>query len=303
MLDDSKVEQFVLLAKGARGRSVVETINRATSEPGLFGFSELLVVPSVKEIANGEHAAHFRLLEMFAYGTWPEYKLQAAQLPTLTSQQSMKLKQLTVVTLALAQKTIPYQLLQKELDIATVRELEDFLITECFYSYILKGKLDQKKACLQVHDVVGRDVRQEELLGLEQGLRTWLAAAQSLIGDIDGRVEAAATAAAAGKQRQQIDSAEVEDMRRTVKAELELKGGDMLLDDNAGGGYDLMDEDRMDRFGGGGPAPYLPGGSGAGASSGAHHGERHEGRGAAGEAARHAARSKKRMMRPAEGRH
>lgn len=47
-------------------------------------------------------------------------------------------------------QTIPYHLLQQQLDIATVRELEDFLITECFYDSILKGKLDQQQACLQV---------------------------------------------------------------------------------------------------------------------------------------------------------
>jgi len=31
-----------------------------------------------------------------------------------------------------------------------VRQLEDFIITECFYTNIIGGKLDQKKACLQV---------------------------------------------------------------------------------------------------------------------------------------------------------
>ncbi len=31
-----------------------------------------------------------------------------------------------------------------------MRELEDFLITECFYNSILKGKLDQRQRALQV---------------------------------------------------------------------------------------------------------------------------------------------------------
>jgi hypothetical protein len=37
-----------------------------------------------------------------------------------------------------------------QLDIPTVRELEDFIIAECFYTNVIKGKLDQKQRCLQV---------------------------------------------------------------------------------------------------------------------------------------------------------
>lgn len=47
-------------------------------------------------------------------------------------------------------QVIPYEALQQQLDIPTVRQLEDFIITEGFYTNIIAGKLDQKKACLQV---------------------------------------------------------------------------------------------------------------------------------------------------------
>jgi hypothetical protein len=29
---------------------------------------------------------------------------------------------------------LPYEVLQRELDISTVRDLEDFIITDCFYT-------------------------------------------------------------------------------------------------------------------------------------------------------------------------
>jgi hypothetical protein len=45
---------------------------------------------------------------------------------------------------------LQYADLQEQLDIATVRELEDFIITECFYNNILKAKLDQRQRALQV---------------------------------------------------------------------------------------------------------------------------------------------------------
>ena len=47
-------------------------------------------------------------------------------------------------------QVIPYEMLQRDLDIPTVRQLEDFIITECFYSNVIEGKLDQRKASLQV---------------------------------------------------------------------------------------------------------------------------------------------------------
>ena len=54
-----------------------------------------------------------------------------------------------------------------------MRELEDFLITDCFYTGIVRGKLDQKQRCLHVLEVVGRDVPREELGRTMQGLAAW----------------------------------------------------------------------------------------------------------------------------------
>lgn len=44
------LEQFVLLAKSAKGAAVVELINQALSAPGVFVFGELLEMPSVQEV-------------------------------------------------------------------------------------------------------------------------------------------------------------------------------------------------------------------------------------------------------------
>lgn len=50
MSDESKIQQYVLLAKGAKGRALEDLIVKATSEPGLFGYGELLEVPHVQEV-------------------------------------------------------------------------------------------------------------------------------------------------------------------------------------------------------------------------------------------------------------
>ena len=44
------LEQFCLLAKSARGRGLVDLIARATADPNLFAFGELLDVAQIKEV-------------------------------------------------------------------------------------------------------------------------------------------------------------------------------------------------------------------------------------------------------------
>jgi COP9 signalosome complex subunit 7 len=47
-------------------------------------------------------------------------------------------------------QTLTYSELTAQLGISSVRELEDLIITECFYKGIITGKLDQQRRCLQV---------------------------------------------------------------------------------------------------------------------------------------------------------
>lgn len=68
------LEQFLLLAKTARGPAVAELIKQALGAPGVYVFSELLETECVKEVASGPHANYVRLLEIFAFGTYADYK-------------------------------------------------------------------------------------------------------------------------------------------------------------------------------------------------------------------------------------
>jgi COP9 signalosome complex subunit 7 len=47
--ESAKIEQWLALAKGARGRAIADLIAKATAEPGLFGYAELLAAPSIQE--------------------------------------------------------------------------------------------------------------------------------------------------------------------------------------------------------------------------------------------------------------
>jgi len=140
------MEQFVLLSKSAKGAAAAELVKQALETPGVYVFSELMDMPSIKEL-SGDHKGYWELLNIFAYGTLKDYatkKALNAAVPDLTSGQRRKLQYLTIVTLSEREKCIPYQTLQQELEVSNVRELED-LIIEAIYAEIFQGKLDQSR--------------------------------------------------------------------------------------------------------------------------------------------------------------
>ena len=182
MAGDGKAEQYLLLAKNAKGLALVDLINKATAEPGVLSFGELLSLPATQEVRStstwaqtaapppparapdpsagllpadlasapgrpppqlraGEHQQMHSLLELFAYGTWDDYTgrrlvrlgaavgpppppphclppadcrcspccrsppprvraASAGKYPALSDQQQLKLKVLTIVTMA-----------------------------------------------------------------------------------------------------------------------------------------------------------------------------------------------------------
>ena len=61
----------------------------------------------------------------------------------------------------------------KQLELNNIRELEDFLISECFHSNLISGKLDQKKQCLYISHATARDVRPEQIQSVLNSLHGW----------------------------------------------------------------------------------------------------------------------------------
>ncbi|GAA6061965.1 hypothetical protein JCM10212_005209 [Sporobolomyces blumeae] len=155
----AKLEPFTLLAKSARGAGAANLVQQAISAPGVYVFSELLHLPGIKELAtNQQHAQHYRLLELFAYGTWADYTAKRDAFPALKPEQETKLKQLTILSLASEARNLTYSTLLTSLDVDSVPVLEDLLI-ESIYANIISGRLDQKNGRFEIMSCLGRDVR------------------------------------------------------------------------------------------------------------------------------------------------
>jgi hypothetical protein len=59
------VEQFVALAKSARGRAAAEIVTHATSHRSLFAFAEILAMPHILEVSPSEFSNACALFSAF----------------------------------------------------------------------------------------------------------------------------------------------------------------------------------------------------------------------------------------------
>ena len=70
------------------------------------------------------------------------------------------------------ERVLAYDHMQKQLDISSVRELED-LIIDSIYSNLITGKMNQSQGRLSVSSFIGRDVRMEEIGDIIQKLQAF----------------------------------------------------------------------------------------------------------------------------------
>ncbi|KAG2669184.1 hypothetical protein I3843_14G022500 [Carya illinoinensis] len=213
------IDHFVNQASALQGSALGPLVAEATSHPYLFAFSEILTVPSVLQVEGTTNSVYLDVLRLFAHGTWSDYKRISGHLPQLVPEQILKLKQLTVLTLAETNKVLPYDQLMKELDVTNVRELEDFLINECMYAGIVRGKLDQLRRCFEVQFAAGRDLRPGQLGSMIQTLSNWLATSDNLLLSIQEKIKWADSMSDLDKKHRK----EVEDRVEEVKKSLSLK--------------------------------------------------------------------------------
>ncbi|XP_042065443.1 COP9 signalosome complex subunit 7-like isoform X1 [Salvia splendens] len=238
------IDYFLKKASILQGSALSSLIVEATSHPSLFAFSEILAAPNVIELEGTENSAFLDVLRMFAYGTWSEYKITASRLPQLKPDQVLKLKQLTVLTLAETNKVLPYDTLMQELDVANVRQLEDFLINDCMYVGIVRGKLDQLRRCFEVQFAAGRDLRPGQLGGMIQTLSNWLSTSENLLVSIQEKIKWGDAMSEIDKKHAKEVEERAEEVKKTLslRADIDFRGHEEIFSEH--GGVMDFEEDR-----------------------------------------------------------
>lgn len=67
---------------------------------------------------------------------------------------------------------LPYSVLLEQLQMPTIRELED-LIIDAIYMEVIRGKLDQKGQQFEVEYTIGRDLEPGKIESLLTALQNW----------------------------------------------------------------------------------------------------------------------------------
>ncbi len=100
------------------------------------------------------------------------FLVNKSMFPQLNSNSIMKLRHLSIISLANKSRTISYETLSENLGIKNIRELED-LIIEAFYVDVIKGKLDQLNNQLEIEFAIGRDVTDQQIDEILSVLDNW----------------------------------------------------------------------------------------------------------------------------------
>ncbi|KAI9145525.1 hypothetical protein BKA69DRAFT_1121356 [Paraphysoderma sedebokerense] len=240
-----KLQQYLLLSKSAKGAAAVALINEVLGATGIYVFAELIEMPNIKELeSHPEHSVYFKLLQLFAYGTYQDYKGQQSSLPTLTENQLRKLQFLSIVTLSETSRTIPYNTLLSSLDLSNIRELED-LVIDAIYNDVFKGKLDQRKGHLEIEFAMGRDIRDEQMTRMMNVLASWTSNTTSALNAIDQKLTQIHQTLTSHKLKQEKLEEELEVKRKELKgSKKDLMGSSDDMDYDFNVGFGVSDDSK-----------------------------------------------------------
>ncbi|KAJ4404478.1 hypothetical protein N0V91_005822 [Didymella pomorum] len=232
------LEPFLALSKSATSpRAASDLVVQATSAPNTYVFAELLRTPNIQALRSSpEHAAYLTLLEIFAWGTWADYKSNSS-LPKLSAQQHQKLLLLSLLPLSHSHATLTYAALQSALDLPSARALEE-LITHAIYAGLLTATLDPAHSRVTVTSISPlRDLAPGSVPALQSTLATWSTRCDAALADLEAQVE-----------KVKGDAVQREKMRRKKERAIEVQTSDEKGAGKRGaemrGGYG--DEDAMD---------------------------------------------------------
>ncbi len=213
------LQPFIHIAtttKSPTHRFLSDLITRATSAAGTYVFTELLQSESIQSLraadVPAQYAAYLTLLEIFSWGTYEDYQsthsnacfskpaltyADTPDLPTLNEAQTLKLQQLSLLSIASPflpaksqEDTLTYPCLLSALRLTSAASLEH-LVTTCIYSNLLTARLSPASSPAIVHITSVaplRDLRPQSLPALLQILSTWSSRCDSVVTDLESTI-------------------------------------------------------------------------------------------------------------------
>ncbi|KAF2972407.1 hypothetical protein GQX73_g1186 [Xylaria multiplex] len=217
------LEPYLALSKSATApRAAADLITQATSNPNTYVFAELLQTPQIQALAQSpDYAPHLRLLEIFSYGTYANLT-STTNLPPLNDIQTLKLRQLSLLTLAKNPLNLTYAALQQSLSLDNARAVED-LVVSAIYAGLVDAQLDPRNVVVRISSVSPlRDLAPGSIPSTLNSLREWSGRCTSTLEDLESQITSIKAAAA---KRHSDKKASAEQEAALVEAEKNAEQG------------------------------------------------------------------------------
>ncbi|CAF2361428.1 unnamed protein product [Rotaria sp. Silwood2] len=235
-MSSAAAQQFLLLAKSVRGSSAVDLVTRVLEHQDIYGFNEFLRLESLVNSLKQDHPLVLSTLELFAYGTISDYELQRSRFLNLSPLARRKLQLLTLASLAIHARILPYELLLKQLQIESIRELED-LIIDGIYAQVIRGKLDQLNNRLNVEYAIARDVNSIAFNRMENMLDKWCLNCANLLNVLKHEAKIANEKKKKSVDEQDKYNKEMLSMIKIIDLQGQHSGGSSKRDNNENDNY------------------------------------------------------------------
>ncbi|KAI0433830.1 PCI domain-containing protein [Xylaria sp. FL1042] len=183
------LEPFLALSKSATvPRAAADLITQATSNANTYVFAELLQTPQIQALAQSpDHTSYLKLLEIFSYGTYANYT-STINLPPLNDAQSLKLRQLSLLTLAKDPHNLSYAALQQSLSLHDARAVENLVIS-AIYAGLVDAQLDPRNGFVRISSVSPlRDLASGSIPSMLNSLREWSGRCNSTLEDLEAQI-------------------------------------------------------------------------------------------------------------------
>ncbi|KAK8136824.1 hypothetical protein PG984_004764 [Apiospora sp. TS-2023a] len=213
------LEPFLALTKSAISpRAAADLVTRATSTPNTYVFAELLQSPQIQALPQTpEYASYYTLLEIFSYGTYSDYSA-AQNLPALNEQQVLKLRQLSLLTLAKNPHNLSYASLQSALGLNDARALEDLVIS-AIYADLITAQLDPHNQVVHISSVSPlRDLAPNSIPAMLASLQEWSDRCTSTLAGLEAQIAAIKDTAAQKHSEKKAWASKTEDLIEDEKS-------------------------------------------------------------------------------------
>ncbi|KAI1421855.1 PCI domain-containing protein [Xylaria sp. FL1777] len=217
------LEPFLALSKSATApRAAADLVTQATSNSHTYVFAELLQTPQIQALAKSpDHAPHLKLLEIFSYGTYANY-ISTTNLPPLNDAQTLKLRQLSLLSLAKDPHNLSYAALQRSLSLDDARAVENLVIS-AIYAGLIDAQLDPRDGYVRISSVSPlRDLAPGSIPSMLNSLREWSGRCTSTLEDLESQI---ASIKAAAAKRHSDKKAWAEQTARLVEEEKNSESG------------------------------------------------------------------------------